>query len=397
MSATPRHAAATLVGAALVTAALAGCGGTADAVASCQPAAGALILVVGAHQNAPAPGVPASLECLLTQTVRHGMPISVVGIDGTPEVQPDMRARTFPLRTANQGALDADTQQALATVVGAVHGVTANSNGADVVAALGLAKDLAVSGGTPEATVVVLDPMLPDTGPLQLSVPGWATADPTEVTDHLAASGGLPDAKGLHYRLVGVGQTVAPQKPLTVAMRKNVTDIWKQILSRGGAASVDVDPAPRDGTGPHTSFTTATVPVVVPAQAPLCQNAPRVYDASSPLGFVADEAVLRDPAAASAALADVAAWLAADPARRAHLVGTTANVGDAAGQVALSRQRAAEIVRLLVDVLHVPADRLTSEGVGSSFPEYVPDANDPVARQANRTVRITLSGPSAHC
>jgi outer membrane protein OmpA-like peptidoglycan-associated protein len=325
------------------------------------------------------------------------MPISVVGIDGTPEVHPQVRARTFEHNTKNQGAFDQDTEQALVGVLNAVQGLTADSDGADLIATLGLARDLAVSGGTPAATVVVLDPMLPDTGPLQLTRPGWATAEPAEVADHLVTGGNLPDATGLHYRLVGVGHTAPPQEPLTTAMRDNVTATWTEILTRGGAASVVADPAPRQGDGPDTPFTTATVPVPVADPGPVCEAAPRVYDATSPLAFVADQAVLRDPEAASAALADVAAWLAGDPARRASVVGTSANVGDLAGQIALSRRRAAEAVRLLTEVLHVPADRLTSDGVGSAFPEYVPDTDDPAARQANRSVRITLSGPSAGC
>ncbi len=393
------HRTAAALAIALTTAAVSACGGggvdTTDLV-GCKPAAGALILGISVHRNAPAPGVPQSLGCLIRATALNGMPISVLGIDGTPQVHPQLRNHTFQMRTGNAAAAEQDADRALATVIAAVSSLEADSDGSDVVAALGLVQDLAQSGGTPSATAVLLDPMLPDSGPLRLTEPGWATADPVEVADHLTEIGQLPETKGLHYHLVGVGYTAPPQEDLTAAMRDSVTDIWTEILRRGGAAEVVEQPEPRQGDGPDTSFTTATVPVSVPAQRSLCDGAVQVFGATSPLAFKSDLDVLRDQAAASAALREVASWLGADPARRANVVGTTANVGEMAGQVELSRRRATTVTRLLVG-FGVEESQLRADGVGSAFPEYVPDADDPAARQANRTVRITLSGPSAGC
>src|SRR3712207_810869 len=126
MSTAQRRTAA-VVGAALTLVATSGCF-TEEAPLPCDAAAGALVLVVGAHQNAAAPNVPQSLECLLTATVRQRMPISVVGLDGTPEVAPEVRARVFDVRTKNRGALTHDTDVALGIVVKTVRGLTANSD-----------------------------------------------------------------------------------------------------------------------------------------------------------------------------------------------------------------------------------------------------------------------------
>ncbi|GAA4535246.1 OmpA family protein [Pseudonocardia xishanensis] len=379
-----------------LTAALAACGGPAVPTGvDCAPAEGALVLVVGAHANAPLPDIPASLGCLIRSSIAAHRPIGVVGVDGTPEVDPRLAGKVFSLRTGNSAALTQDINAAAGSVVSAVRGLHPDSDGADVVSALGIAHDLAVSAGGGHATVVVLDPMLPDSGPLKLTEPGWAGADPTEVADHLERSGQLPRADGLSYELVGVGYTAAPQQPLPAAMRDNVSAIWTEVLRRGGAI-VTVDPAPRQGDGPITPFTTRTVPLAEIAQPSLCAGRRLVFDNASALGFVADSAELRDPTGAAAALAGVADWLRGDAGRRADLVGTTARVGDSAGQVALSRRRAEAVAQALVG-LGVAAGRLHVEGVGSDFDGYVPDAGDPAARQLNRTVRLTLSGPSTSC
>lgn len=393
-----RSAFAPLATAALVAVALsaAACSGAAVPTGTdCAPAEGALVLLVGAHANAPSPDVPPSLGCLIRSSVAAHRPISVVGIDGTPAVDPRLNGRVFTLRTGNSAALNQDIDAAAGSVVSAVRGLHPDSDGADVVGALGIAHDLAVSAGGGHATVVVLDPMLPDRGPLDLTEPGWAEAEPTEVADHLERTGQEPHADGESYILVGVGYTSAPQQLLPAAMRDNVSAIWTEVLRRGGA-TVTVDPAPRQGAGPVSTFTTRTVPVVEIAQPPLCAGRQLVFDNASALGFVADSDELRDPSGAAAALAGVAEWLRGDAGRHADLVGTTARVGDTAGQVALSRRRAEAVARALV-ALGVPAARLHTDGVGSDFDGYEPDAGDPAARQLNRTVRITLSGPSSSC
>jgi outer membrane protein OmpA-like peptidoglycan-associated protein len=82
----------------------------------------------------------------------------------------------------------------------------------------------------------------------------------------------------------------------------------------------------------------------------------------------------------------------------ATLTGTTADVGDKAGQVRLSEQRAQAVAALLAG-LGVPAGRLTVTGRGSDFPGYVVDHDGsgnllPAAAALNRKVMIELAGGS---
>ena len=75
------------------------------------------------------------------------------------------------------------------------------------------------------------------------------------------------------------------------------------------------------------------------------------------------------------------------------LTGTTADVGDADGQRALSLERAEAVAKVLRESA-VAAEKLTVVGMGSDFPGY--DAGN---LAVNRKVTVTLSAtaPGVSC
>ena len=72
-----------------------------------------------------------------------------------------------------------------------------------------------------------------------------------------------------------------------------------------------------------------------------------VFNAASPVSFVANSAAFLAPAEASPALLPIARWLRADPRRRATITGTTMNYGSYPGQVHLSLARARATEKVL--------------------------------------------------
>jgi outer membrane protein OmpA-like peptidoglycan-associated protein len=374
---------------------LAACSGTAGTAAAGAPAAdcpagapapAGLVLVVGVHQNVPAPGVPAALACPLRAALEAGSPVAVVGLDGTPAVEVSARV---PAGQRNDVARQDDIAAAENAVVAAANRAAADSDGADLVDALAVAADAARSAGAPAATITVIDSGLPDRGALDMTVPGMLAADPAEVADHLAAQ--MPDLTGMAVQLVGTGYTAPPQQPLSPAQRQAAADILTALLTRSGA-SVQALPAPRDGTGSDTAFTTRSVPL--PAPAPFTPAASTVYDDASALGFLPDSTVLRDPSAASAQLAELARWLRADPSRTATITGTCASDGTSEGRARLSLARAQTIAGMLQQV-GVPAAKLQAAGAGyiADPPDRGPDGRlEPALAAQNRTVRITTGG-----
>ena len=86
------------------------------------------------------------------------------------------------------------------------------------------------------------------------------------------------------------------------------------------------------------------------------------------------------------ALKMIAEALQADPSMRLQIEGHTDASGNAARNVELSRRRAEAVKAVLVSRFKIPAERLTTSGVGAARPL---DTNDtPSGRAANRRVEF---------
>jgi outer membrane protein OmpA-like peptidoglycan-associated protein len=130
----------------------------------------------------------------------------------------------------------------------------------------------------------------------------------------------------------------------------------------------------------------------VPVAAPVPVDGP-VPLPDSAVGFLPDQAVLRDPTQAAAVLAPFAERLRAG-AVHAVVTGTTSSAGTPEGRLALSRDRAAAVADLLRRG-GAPEGSVQVRGVGAEFPGFVPDrdprgALDPVLAARNRQVIIEL-------
>ena len=88
-------------------------------------------------------------------------------------------------------------------------------------------------------------------------------------------------------------------------------------------------------------------------------------------------------------LATLAAFLKDNPDQLVTLVGHTDGEGALAGNIALSRKRAASVMARLVDRHGVPGDQLAADGVGYLSPRASND--DDTGRRKNRRVEVILT------
>jgi outer membrane protein OmpA-like peptidoglycan-associated protein len=346
-----------------------------------------MIILVGAHSNMPAPDVPQALAEPLQAVVAAGGRVGVVAIDGRPRLV--LPPTKFPVSSANPAARSDDIAAATNDVLGQVRAARAATNGSDVLGALSVAADSAAAADIPHAQLVVIDSMLPDTGDLDLTVPGMLSAAPGEVAKDLAARGALPDLAGHEVLLVGVGYTSPPQHPLGTGQRRALTDMWSAVI-RAAHGAPRVLPVPRSAPPAEGPYTTRTVPI--PSTEPLRPRDVSLTEDSS-LGFFPNSTTFRDPVGARKALTKIAAWLAASPGRTVKITGTCASVGSAEGRKRLSTQRAEAVRRLLLD-LHVPAAQISAVGAGyiASPPDRRSDGTlDPAAAALNRSIRLSFA------
>ncbi|MEP5728873.1 MAG: OmpA family protein [Sulfitobacter sp.] len=90
-------------------------------------------------------------------------------------------------------------------------------------------------------------------------------------------------------------------------------------------------------------------------------------------------------------LAQLAAFLKAEPDMRVALVGHTDTDGGLQGNITISRRRAAAVRQRLIDTFDIPAAQMDAEGMGYLAP--VASNLEPEGRDANRRVEVVLLGP----
>lgn len=358
-----------------------------------------VMLIIGAHRDVPAPSlIPAQeprVACLVEAAVKDNKPVWIVVADGTPRViRLKLPNGAGSLAQQNSPWVSQDVQR----VEAAVQTVRPASAGADDLAALDVAGDLALAAGAPHAWLVLLDSGLDDRGSLDFTVPGMLAAVPSEVVGQLRRGDELPHLRGFTVVLAGLGYTAPPQVLPPEKWRNNITTIWTAIVTAAGARVV-VTPVPVQGPSIRTREPVQQIPV--PAEQPVTPATGHTYvlNGESAARFLPNSTVFADPATATQTLARLARWLAADPARHAWLVGTTADVGPMTGQIRLSVRRADRVREGLV-ALSASFAQISVKGVGSDFPQFVPDRSPSGTLLAgpatlNRSVRITLRGPAS--
>ncbi|GAA3865257.1 hypothetical protein GCM10022243_34320 [Saccharothrix violaceirubra] len=352
------------------------CGGTEE-----RPTGGSVAYVLGVHANAPA----AASTSVLDDAVSGQAKLTVVLADGEPKI---LVARDLTAKAANDDAKRKEREDRKKELRGTLSQARPAKPEVDLLAAIDLG---ARSLDREPRRMVVESSGLSTTGSLSFLAPGMVLAEPEEIADDLQRKKLLPALGGVTVRLRGIGDTEPPQPRPGIHERSNLVAIWREVLTRAGA-TVEVDDQPRTGKAPDDAPAVSLVPLT-----PVTVAAPKAEE-TVPLPasafFVADKAELLDRAAAVDALRPFAEHVK-QAGGRIDLVGTTARVGDKEGQVALSGQRAEALRVVLVDDLGVPADRVTSSGVGSYHADYVADHDAegnllPDKAALNRTVRITI-------
>jgi OmpA-OmpF porin, OOP family len=344
---------------------------------------GALAVIVGAHSNAPKPQMRGQADRDLHSFVRLPKSVTIIRNSSDPRVYDQSNPGCHGRLTCDGEATK------LESIIENVKAIDAGNN---LLSALDLsARALSDVRGTKRIDVV--DSGLQTEAPLAFQAkPPLLDATPTEVVSALQHAGELPNLHGISVLLTGIGQTVAPQRTLTISQRTNLVNIWEAICIAAGASSVNSD------LTPLTLAPLPNMPAMPPIAVPTPANAPdighsEVVIPSGSLGFVPDQAQLVNENQAKQLLAVVASQLR-QTVGTIRVTGTTSDTGTASSQLTLSLARAKTVASLLEE-LGIPAARITTVGVGSHWPGFVKDRNSlgqliPDRAAANRVVIIQV-------
>lgn len=356
----------------------------------CEPASNHLSMVWGARANNPAPELPAPTDQLLYDALLDSRPVEVVVPDGAPT---GTTTFAFDPVAGNDDALRAEFEEYRAALGTEFAVLRSEEPEVDTLGALSLAGRSMTAPGV----ILVVDSGLQTLAPLDFPGEGLLSAEPGDVAAFLEETDYLPDLQDQTVVWVGLGDTAAPQEALPTPQRNDLRRIWTAVLE-AASACLEFPDDPLTTAPAHDDFAAVTPTPIPESPEPPERCGVVVYDSSSALRFNVDEDVFVDPEAARETLSGIADNALADDRLRIELTGTTSSEGDADDNQALSERRAEAVKAVLVD-LGVPADRITSEGVGSSWPGRETDIGPegellpgPAAR--NRAVIVELACPA---
>lgn len=317
-------------------------------------------------------------------------PLILVNVDGAPTVY---QRASFRSGARTGFALDYDRQTFLTSFDTALQNMRAVVPEVDDLEALTVAARVVRASGS--GALVLADSGLSTRGWVNFAQPGGLLdAAPDEVVGYLRANGALPDLSGLTVYLA-LGETAPPQDALSGPYRKQVYAIWTAIAKSSAAACVaaiddSAPPAPPLPGLPHVTK------VETPAPPPPPIGCAVVLRDTGPIAFNPGSADFKEKDAAERELRGLGGQLVAQGCF-VQLTGTTARHGDVSGQIDLGKDRAIAVRDILV-ADGVDPVRIRVRGVGSYFPQYVPDFGLhgellPGPAQLNRTVRIEPCTP----
>jgi outer membrane protein OmpA-like peptidoglycan-associated protein len=342
-----------------------------------QPAQPGLAIAIGDRANSPAPAAPAEVRKLIVAAMTNCGKITVVRVDGRPSVAGSV---VFSSAAKTKQNFELEQDEFLRKVKGLLTDAKAQAPEANVLGALSVASGAAGPGGT----VVVVDSGVQTTDPIDLRKAGLPAKKPTAIADALRRGGLLPNLGGRKAILAGLGYTAAPQSALDDRNRAFLVDLWREIVRSSGAA----DPVVLDE--PNTSAALVTSPSVGVVDFPvgtlmLQCNALSVLPDGGEVGFTPDQAELRNPDAARAALKRFADFLNANPGATVEIQGFVAHYGSGD----LSQRRADRVKQVLVSL--TVRSPITAKGMGwGPYPN--PKAPpDPRYDQLNRRVTISVA------
>lgn len=319
-----------------------------------------------------------SVSAILNRAAHYGF-VGQVSVEGLPRETASFSVQDLSKQGLTSQKVDELAQTNQATIVQTLQALTVVSGEADVLKAVQLgARSLqAVKVKDAESYLIVIDSLLQTGGILDFTASNLLEADPAILVEALRSRGEIPDFSDQSIVVFGCGDTIAPQEPLNAQARANLKAIWEAIFRAGNAKSVEFrEELPSDTEVNELLPKVSTVSIIsdklifdeatIPANEPSLEETPtdritRLDDTS--VGFVADTAEFRDPAAAKTVISPFSEYLLAHPDQTILIAGSTATAGTKEGCLALSQDRASAVGELLL-ADGVRSDQLICIGLG---------------------------------
>lgn len=245
-------------------------------------------------------------------------------------------------------------------------------------------KTLSSSSTSADKVLVIMDSGLSTVGYLDFTK-GLLEVDTDSIVEALKKAEAIPTLTDVNVVWMYLGQTAAPQQELSESQKHKLEEIWKAILTEGGAKSIelvnDIASDEPDNSLPSVSVvdvqnrsidveTNEIEPVEIVIEPPIETI---VLDNTS-VRFIGDKAEFVDYEEASSVLEQYAKVLLNHPNNKVYVIGTTAT-GSTDFCNELSVNRANAVCQVLVSY-GVPESQLIPIGMGYQDPWHIDDVDD---------------------
>lgn len=361
---------------------LAGCSISGSNTANETSGKGAVCYVIANTANSQGLNMNSPLvQDTVYSTVRNYGYISVVNVDGSPEV---VLANSFDIdekyKTASKEKLDMDARSKATNLIASMQNIVANDPEADYMEALRLAvRSMSSLEGYDSKTIIVLGTGLGTSGTLDFRN-NLLSAEPEAIVDILREKEEVPDFTGMTVYWQQMGDVAAPQQTLTSAQRNRLQEIYGSLVEAGGG-TFEYNDIMANPVNENAEYPMVT-PVDLPADTPIyfepealeTDEAANVFKepvvlSEEQVTFVGDKWEYLYPDEAVKTLQPIADYLMHNQVT-ILLCGTTAGDEDSEYTLTLSKNRA-ETVKNTLTELGVDADRIIVVGLGSHDPWHV--------------------------
>ena len=361
-----------------------------------------LTLIATQQSNQPAPSLNL-IENDLTEVVESYGSVTLIKLDGSPALvnQITVPAQEGLLTGSQRQRIAAEQVVAIQQEASQVHAVEPEC---DLLAALRLAGRAAQPTEEGRNVLIVFSNGINTMHPLDMSQTVIQNMDIERVVQELVGQMALPDLSAYsEVKFLQIGETSAPQDPLTPADTNVLKEFWRAVCVASGLSEEQISFPDMPSTSTVVTLgdlpPIKTVTVLQPASA-ISENMVNVSFNDQTVAFIPDQAELMNPQDAQSALLPTAEALKANPSMTVLIVGQTATTVDQESSLSLSRERANTITELLIE-MGVPANQLQAIGLGceSQNPLHCPDTAEDGSlleeqAQKNRIVSVISADTS---
>lgn len=365
--------------AALFLSSLTGCGTYAEA--SAEKPVLAVSLVIGNHMCSKGLNLNSPLiRDNVSETIANYGFVSVVSDDGIPSL---ILAESFDIpdqyKNASENKLRADADNKTSNLMMQLTKVTADDDEVDTLESIRIAvRSLASAPMDARKTIIVVDTGLSTTGLLNFRN-NLIGADADLIANTLAEKKAIPDLSNITVMWQQLGDVASPQQELSPGQVKDLEEIWRAIVEKGGGTFIC------SATVPNNNTVIGDLPTV--SMVNLIAEEPVRFDASmteitkdvftGPLIFTeeqirfnGDSADYYDEEAANNALSPIVDYMMSDPGFQVVLCGTTAGDRDSDYVRELSYARAERVRQSLID-MGIDASRIVAVGLSNQDPWHI--------------------------